>query len=116
MPLQLHRPPKRHWLFTVFAAIAIVAQIVVALAPLTEGRYARMGSHVESTGSHTHVLHDDATCAACQARSIQGTAARTAVPVAFAASTPNDIVRSADPDGSSDGHLQQNPRAPPRVI
>jgi hypothetical protein len=110
------RPLKRHWLFTVFAAIAIVAQLVVAIAPLTEGRYARMGSHVESTGSHTHVLHDDATCAACQARSIQGTTARSAVPVVLAALAPSDIVRSADHDGSSDAHLQQNPRAPPRVI
>ena len=116
MPLQHHQLPKRHWLFTVFATIAILAQVVVAIAPLTEGRYSRMGSHVESTGSRTHVLHDDATCAACQARSIQGTTARAAVPVAVAASAPSDIVRSADRDASADLHLQQNPRAPPRVI
>jgi hypothetical protein len=116
MPLQPDRRLERHWLFTVFAAIAIVAQLVVAFAPLTEGRYARMGSHVESTGSRTHVLHDDATCAACQARSIQGTTAPATVPVPLAALAPRDIIRAADHDGSTDLHLQQNPRAPPRVI
>ncbi|HXD48199.1 MAG TPA: hypothetical protein VN600_05475 [Gemmatimonadaceae bacterium] len=116
MPLQPDRRLERHWLFTVFAAIAIVAQLVVAFAPLTEGRYARMGSHVESTGSRTHVLHDDATCAACQARSIQGTTAPATVPVALVTLAPRDIVGAADHDGSTDPNLQQNPRAPPRVI
>jgi hypothetical protein len=114
----LSRPKqrKRHWLFAVFAFLAITAQLVVAIAPLTEGRDARMASHVESSGSRTHFLHDDATCAACQARSIQGTTSRPVVPIVIVALSPNDIVRAADHDGSPGLHLQQNPRAPPQVI
>ena len=107
---------KRHWLFALLAFVAVTAQLVVAIAPLTEGRDGRMASHVESQGARTHFLHDDATCAACQARSIHGTTAHTTVAVLTVGHAPSAIVRAADRAESPDGHTQQNPRAPPRVI
>ncbi len=76
----VHSARKRSWLFTLLAFLAVVAQSVVAFAPLAEGRDSRMASHVESSGTPTgHFLHNDATCAACQARSIHGTTSHASV-------------------------------------
>lgn len=106
----------RRWLFTVCAAVAIVAQIVTALAPLTEGLEGRMASHVESRGAPVHFLHNEATCAACQARSIQGTTSRPALALAAHAFTPRAPIAGAERAVSFDLNPQHNPRAPPRVI
>ena len=107
---------KRHWLFTVFACLAVAAQTVVAMAPLAEGRDSRMASHIESSGNRTHYLHNDATCAACQARSIHGTTSHASVAILAAALAPSAIITPVDRAVSSHLHLQQNPRAPPQVI
>src|SRR5262245_36547700 len=80
----MHVPPaprRRSWLFAVIALLATTAQLAVALSPLVEGREGRATVHVESGGARGHVSHDDATCAACQARSIHGTAPRPSTPV-----------------------------------
>ncbi len=103
----------RHWLLTVIAFIAMAAQVVVAIAPLTEGRDGRYASHIETDGTHLHFAHNDATCAACQARSIHGTAARE--PARLVASGGHAfitlwIANSAEP---AIRFSQDNPRAPP---
>ncbi|MEJ7759847.1 MAG: hypothetical protein WKF55_09705 [Gemmatimonadaceae bacterium] len=48
-----------------------VAQIVLAFAPILEGRLgASADAHVESTGTGLHHAHDDANCTACLARQL----------------------------------------------
>ncbi|MFI5227858.1 MAG: hypothetical protein ACHQWU_02245 [Gemmatimonadales bacterium] len=107
---------KGHRLFTVFAALVTMAQSVVAIAPLTEGIDGRMQAHVESRGVPTHVLHNEATCAACQARSIQGTTSAPSTPVIAVAHPPAVAVAMVDRAVTTDANPQQHPRAPPRVI
>lgn len=112
------RPPIRNrgWLFAVIAMLALAAQIAVALAPLSENRERSMSAHIESGGAKGHFTHDDATCAACQARSIAGTTSvPSPIPIAQSHAVTVAVV-SYDRTHSSDIHLQQNPRAPPRVI
>jgi hypothetical protein len=98
--------------YAFFASLAMVAQLAVALAPLDEGREQRRGAHIEADGV-THYTHSEATCAACQARSILGTASEPSVPLfsdAIVAAAPHrrrlDVVYS-------EPRSQDNPRAPP---
>lgn len=106
----------RRLIFTVVAFLAMAAQVAVALSPLAEGRERDWGSHVEAAGAHLHFSHSEATCAACQARSIHGTAGRAPTRVSATrhvalAPTP----RSVDVE-SAEQYPQDNPRAPPTVI
>jgi hypothetical protein len=111
-----YRPRRRHPLTLVIAFLALIAQVAVALSPLAEGRRPGMASHVESTGVRLHYSHDEATCAACQARSIHGTPRaadvgfRPSTEVATAVSTASVRVATAD------RFSQDNPRAPPGLI
>lgn len=106
----------RHWLSGFFAILAITAQLVVALAPLAEGRDGRMASHVEASGSASHYTHSEASCAACQARSIHGTTSRPATPEVRTAIVAS-AVSTADARMASAGiHPHASPRAPPSVI
>jgi hypothetical protein len=94
----------------------MAAQLVVALSPLAEGRERDWGSHVEADGAQQHYSHSEATCAACQARSIHGTTGRPSAPlvrVRHVALAPSQ--RGVDAV-SSDRFPQDNPRAPPTVI
>jgi hypothetical protein len=76
-----------------------------------------MASHVESSGTPTgHFLHNDATCAACQARSIHGTTSQPSVVLLVHASAPSAVVSAVDRAVSTELHPQQKPRAPPQVI
>jgi len=102
----------RQFCYAFFASLAMVAQLAVALAPLDEGREQRRDAHVEASGV-THYTHSETTCAACQARSILGTASEPSVPLfrdATVAATPHrrelDVVYS-------EPRSQDNPRAPP---
>ena len=106
----------RQWVRTAIAFAAMAAQLTVALAPLVEGYEPRLASHVEAPGARTHVSHDDATCAACQARSIHGTASRPSVPLQRDALVPTIAVATSTRLASADLHLQDKPRAPPSVI
>jgi len=106
----------RHWLLTAVAFVALAAQLVVALAPLAEGRGARLASHIEAQGLRPHFSHDDATCAACQARSIHGTTSRAHVPVERDAMVPRVAVTAITRLASAHLHPQDNPRAPPSMI
>lgn len=56
------------------AVVAVVAQAAVVLSAIAEGRDGiGAAAHVEATGrSATHYAHDEATCSACQARSLHG--------------------------------------------
>jgi hypothetical protein len=106
----------RGWLSSVIALLAIAAQLVVAIAPLAEGRDGRMASHVESKGLPWHYTHSDATCAACQARSIHGNISRQAFPLLIDTLAPMKLVRSAERIVEASLHPTDNPRAPPVVI
>ncbi|HXT14858.1 MAG TPA: hypothetical protein VN706_04470 [Gemmatimonadaceae bacterium] len=108
----------RHWLHRLLALVAMSVQLVVAFAPLAEGRDSRMASHVEATGTGTraHYVHDEATCPACQARSIHGTTAKPDVPVVCAAIRATAVVDVVAFGASSACPRQANPRAPPSVI
>ena len=111
------RPHSRSsWLYTVLTLVVMTAQLVVALAPLGESRDRRMDSHVESGGAQTHRAHNEAACAACQARSIHGSTARAATPMLDAASPTAIVAAAAKRSASRESHSPANPRAPPSVI
>jgi len=75
-----HWFPNRSWLPTLIALVAFAGQLTVALAPLAEGRDARMASHVEANGSSTHFTHDETKCISCQARSMHSAPEREVPP------------------------------------
>ena len=106
----------RHLLFTVFAFIAMAAQLVVALSPLAEGRERSWGSHVEAAGLRQHFSHSEATCAACQARSIHGATGRIRPPVVVVRHVALVQAQRDIEVVSTDQYPQDNPRAPPTVI
>lgn len=116
MPVAQARTRHRPWLFTLIALLATTAQLAVALSPLIEAREPRGTVHVEAGGTRSHVSHDDATCAACQARSIHGTAPRPSAPLVE--SEPHLAVAAATVAriDSADVRSTSNPRAPPSVI
>jgi hypothetical protein len=104
-------------LFTTFAIFATVVQLVVALAPLGEGRIARaLSAHVESGGRTGHVAHNEATCPSCQARSIHGTTSRPVAPLPDALRGATVSVVSVSHSVATGLRLHSNPRAPPAVI
>lgn len=53
--------------------MVLVAQFALAIAGWSEGR-AGVGyaSHFDPGGTSSHYVHDEAVCAACQARSLHG--------------------------------------------
>jgi hypothetical protein len=108
---------KRSRFFAIFATLALLAQTGVALAPLTEPGPSRIAAvHVEHSGSTGHYLHNEATCAACQARSIQST-----LPHASPVSLTRDhvataVVPSVERPAGTAPRIHAPPRAPPAVI
>jgi hypothetical protein len=102
--------------FAFFALLAMFAQSVVAVTPLAEGRTARMSSHVESHGTPSHFTHNEANCAACQARSLQASAPPREETALIGALTVIVAPTVAVIVASTDEHPQDNPRAPPTVI
>ena len=107
---------RRNWLFSIVALISMATQLMLAAAPLLEGRDDRMASHVEAGGTQTHVAHNDATCASCQARSIHSTAPRPAASFLDDAARAHTIIASVDRSISIDAYSPSSPRAPPAVI
>ena len=103
-------------MFAVIAFLATAAQLAVALAPLAEGREGRATVHIESRSTPRHYQHSDATCAACQARSIHGTTSRASAPPVV--NQPHQVVATATVSRveSADVRSPANPRAPPSVI
>lgn len=107
---------QRGVLSGLIALVAMVAQLVVAISPLAEGRDGRMASHVEATGAQSHYTHNDATCAACQARSIHGTTSRQSVPLLADELARSQVAWAAVRIVEGSSRRTDNPRAPPVVI
>lgn len=107
---------RQHWFFSVIAMLAMASQLVLAIAPLAEGREDRMASHVEAGGTQTHYAHSDGNCVSCQARSIHGTTSRTSSATFEGETTSAAITPLVDRIYSVDVYSQANPRAPPRLI
>lgn len=105
------------WLCRIAASLAVAAQLVLCLSGLVEGK-AGIGaaSHVESAGTSAHYAHNEATCAACAARSLHGTAAPAASPPAPAGPEPS--VNDSGPRTTPSFELafSHPSRAPPAVI
>ena len=65
--------PRALWRPAIF--FFAVAQIVLAFAPLMEGRFGPDArAHVEEAGTNIHHAHNDADCAACTARDLMAAA------------------------------------------
>jgi hypothetical protein len=63
----------RHWLRRLGRCLALVAQLLVVLVPLSEGREERaLGPHVESPRTMPHIGHHADVCPACTLSSILG--------------------------------------------
>jgi hypothetical protein len=74
-----------------------------------------MASHIESGGSPAHFVHNEATCPACQARSIHGTTSRAEVPLLATPVRATAAAEVADVAVYIGDYTQSNPRAPPFV-
>src|ERR1044071_4504638 len=87
---------RRNWLFSIVALVSMAAQLMLAIAPLLEGRDDRMASHVEAVGTQTHLAHNDATCASCQARSIHSTTPRLSTSIVDVGARAHSITTPVD--------------------
>jgi hypothetical protein len=94
----------------------MASQLVLAVAPLAEGREDRMASHVEADGTQTHYAHSDANCISCQARSIHGTTVRTASSSFEGEVNSAAVTPFVGRVSSAAVYSQSHPRAPPRLI
>ena len=116
-----HRTARRtRWVAVhrLLAVLAIVAQVAVALSAVGEGREGVGNApHVEALGgSAGHYTHNEATCVACQARSLHGSTA-IAPPAPHALAANATAAATAPIDAPSGPELPDNPaRAPPCVI
>lgn len=94
--------------------MAVAAQLSIALAPLAEAREGRStAAHVEVGGTATHYAHNDATCATCQARSLQGMAARPPAPLLIRVVLATAFVAAPYRLAAADLLTHNSPRAPP---
>jgi len=111
------RPLERALLGRVAAILALVAQLALAIAGLGEGQTG-VGSvaHFDPGGTSAHYVHNEAVCAACQARSLHGDA-RLPHPQVVAApprqSAPVDRLESVNESAVHQQHLS---RAPPSLV
>jgi len=65
--------PHRHWLRRLGRSLALVAQLLVVLVPLSEGHEERaLSAHVEAPRTAPHVGHHPDVCPACTLSSILG--------------------------------------------
>ena len=92
----------------------VIAQVLLALAPLIEGRFgADSRSHVESAGTRSHHAHDGADCTACAARGLLATpghAAQSAIGSSLSSLLPL-AARTENLDSQRESGSR--PRAPP---
>jgi hypothetical protein len=98
------------------ALLAVVAQIALGVAPLTEaGRGRDAGAHVEAAGTGYHHAHNEADCAACVAQHLQGRVERPDTLVAPA--RQRWAVTAAPLGRAAARHLSTAPsRAPPLTV
>jgi hypothetical protein len=106
--------PKHPFLGRVAAMLALVAQLALVVAGFGEGT-AGVGAqaHIDPGGTATHYVHDEALCAACQARSLHGLV-RLPHPPTIAAQ-PRQTAAVDRPESYLDSALplQHLSRAPP---
>jgi hypothetical protein len=109
---------SKHPIFgRVAAMLALVAQLALIVAGIGEGRSGvGYASHVDPAGTSAHYAHNEAVCAACQARSLHG-AVRAPHPAAIASvprqTAPIDRLQSFV--GSTVDHHNLS-RAPPTTL
>ena len=102
------------WLFSAGAIVAMAAQLAVAFSQLAEGREGRStASHVEASGTATHYAHNEATCATCQARLLQGLAERAPAPLVRDAVHATAVASAIDRLANADLNFHNTARAPP---
>lgn len=93
-----------------------VAQMMLALAPIMEGRLgASTSAHVESAGTGLHHAHDDANCTACVARQLLSSSERAQRHYGSLDVTLRQPVPSRIASASSASLTSSRPRAPPSV-
>jgi hypothetical protein len=64
---------RRHWLRRLGRSLALVAQLLVVLVPLSEGREERaLSAHIEAPRTMPHLGHHPDACPACTLSSILG--------------------------------------------
>src|SRR5438445_570102 len=98
------------------AMLAFVAQLTLVVAGLGEGR-AGLGyaSHIDPGGTSTHYGHDEAVCAACQARSLHGMARVPRPPVLVAALREMEPIAVPESYLPADYGFENFSRAPPAL-
>jgi len=98
------------------ALLALVAQLAVGVGALGEAR-AGLGyaSHIDPSGTSTHYAHDEAVCAACQARSLHGVARLPHPPLVIAPRSEMAPITAPEPHHDSGAHSQHLSRAPPAL-
>lgn len=98
------------------AILAMVAQLALVIAGIGEGRTGvGYASHIDPSGTSTHYAHDEAVCAACQARSLHGVARLPHPPLVLAPRSelaPITAPESHHDSGADALHLS---RAPPAL-
>ena len=108
--------PQRIFFGRAAAILAFWAQLMLVVAAIGEGQ-AGLGfaAHIDPAGTSTHYAHDEAACAACQARSLHGVARPLHPPVVPARprETAADIWLESYRESSFDA--QNLSRAPPFV-
>jgi hypothetical protein len=95
---------------------AMMGQLTVAIAPLAEGRDARLASHVEASGTTGHHSHDATKCVFCQTHVLRGTVQRPELPVVLERSSAGVVIAAVGRATAATYNPQANPRAPPVVI
>lgn len=118
----MHRPtlrkrPLARFLGQAAAVLAFVAQLAVVAAGLAEGRSGiGYGAHYDRGGTSTHYVHDEALCAACQARSVHGVARIPQPPKLGSAPEVRPVAARAPSFVDRDSDFGKFSRAPPTVI
>jgi hypothetical protein len=105
--------PRRLWRPALF--LFAVAQVLLAFAPLVEGKW-QSGAHVEEAGTSLHHGHSDADCAACIARGLLASSEVEDRALASAPSTVFGVPDSPRVVFKSASALHSRSRAPPSVL
>jgi hypothetical protein len=99
------------------ALLAFVAQLAVVGAGLAEGRSGvGYGAHFDRGGTSSHYVHNEALCAACQARTLHGVARIPQHPPVAAQPHPTAVATAPTSLVGRDPDFSNLSRAPPAVI
>jgi hypothetical protein len=96
------------------ATLAFVAQLALMAAALGEGKAGiGLASHVDPAGTSTHYAHDEAVCAACQARSLHGAVRLPQAPAVASLPKQSTVIDRLESYFDSSVERQHLSRAPP---